>query len=52
MTELTLTDFTPSGTMGHIVFQPEHDQGPLLGRVSLAMYTVAVAFVALRYVVN
>ncbi|KAI0577352.1 hypothetical protein Alg215_06949 [Pyrenophora tritici-repentis] len=34
--------------MEHILFQPENDQGPVLGRVSLAMYTVAVAFVALR----
>ncbi|EUC37204.1 hypothetical protein COCVIDRAFT_14926 [Bipolaris victoriae FI3] len=34
--------------MGHIVFANGHDQGPLLARVSLAMYTVAVTFVALR----
>jgi hypothetical protein len=36
--------------MGHIVFANGHDQGPLLARVSLAMYTVAVTFVALRYI--
>ena len=39
--------------MGHIVYvEPGLDQGPLLNRVSMAMYTVAVAFVALRYVIN
>jgi hypothetical protein len=33
----------------HIVYvDGSRDQGPLLGRVSMAMYTVAVAFVALR----
>lgn len=36
--------------MGHIVFATGRDQGPLLARVSMAMYTVAVTFVALRYV--
>ena len=35
--------------MGHVVFATGRDQGPLLSRVSLAMYTVAVTFVALRY---
>ncbi|KAL6150217.1 hypothetical protein ACJBU6_10525 [Exserohilum turcicum] len=34
--------------MGHIVFATGRDQGPLLARVSMAMYTVAVTFVALR----
>ncbi|USP77478.1 uncharacterized protein yc1106_04752 [Curvularia clavata] len=34
--------------MGHVVFATGRDQGPLLSRVSLAMYTVAVTFVALR----
>jgi hypothetical protein len=33
----------------HVVYvDGSRDQGPLLGRVSMAMYTVAVAFVALR----
>ncbi|OAL48471.1 hypothetical protein IQ07DRAFT_622898 [Pyrenochaeta sp. DS3sAY3a] len=36
--------------MGHILpVGPGNDQGPLLDRVSLAQYTIAVAFVALRF---
>jgi hypothetical protein len=36
--------------MGHIVYVADgRDQGPVIGRVSMAMYSVAVAFVALRY---
>ncbi|KAL1796731.1 hypothetical protein ACET3X_005271 [Alternaria dauci] len=35
--------------MGHIVYVANgHDQGPVIGRVSMAMYTMAVAIVALR----
>jgi hypothetical protein len=35
--------------MGHIVnVELSHDQGGLLNRVSMSMYTIAVAFVALR----
>jgi hypothetical protein len=37
--------------MGHIVYvAPGEDQGPLLNRVSMAMYTIAIVFVALRSV--
>lgn len=37
--------------MGHILpVGLGNDQGPLLNRVSLAQYTIAVAFVALRYI--
>ncbi|KAH6625684.1 hypothetical protein C7974DRAFT_205507 [Boeremia exigua] len=35
--------------MGHIIMSAAADQGPLLNRVSLALYTVAVFFVLLRF---
>jgi hypothetical protein len=35
--------------MGHIVYVANgRDQGPVISRVSMAMYTMAVAVVALR----
>jgi hypothetical protein len=38
--------------MGHIIEAPPGDDlGPLLNRISLAVYTVAVVFVALRYAI-
>lgn len=36
--------------MGHIIMSAAADQGPLLNRVSLAQYTIAVIFVLLRSV--
>ncbi|KAJ8107852.1 hypothetical protein OPT61_g8579 [Boeremia exigua] len=35
--------------MGHIIMAAAADQGPLLNRVSMAQYTVAVFFVLLRF---
>ena len=34
--------------MGHIIMSTAADQGPLLNRVSMAQYTIAVVFVLLR----
>lgn len=36
--------------MGHIIMSEAPDQGPLLNRVSMAQYYVAVVFVLLRLV--
>lgn len=36
--------------MGHIIMSAAADQGPLLNRVSMAQYTIAVVFVLLRSV--
>lgn len=36
--------------MGHIIMSTATDQGPLLNRVSMAQYSVAVVFVVIRLV--
>ena len=36
--------------MGHIIMSAAADQGPLLNRVSMAQYSIAVVFVLLRSV--
>jgi hypothetical protein len=39
--------------MGHIIYvEPGQDQGPVLNRISMAMYTIAIVFVTLRQAVH